>query len=242
MFLKKNSVQIVHTFFLDSALFGVISAKLAGIETIITSRRDLGFLYNKRLLRLLKFINLFTDRFVVNSISVKNELIKKEKVNSKLIDIIYNGIDLDRIDQATPADISKEFRLINYSNSVIIVGIVGNFNRKVKRIDLFIQAAAEVHKKYKNVYFMIVGGGNNEQELKNLANDLGVSDRIVFTGFKSYAVPYMKHFTIGVNTSDSEGFSNTILEYMAVASLVVANNGNGSVQDGKDPRTSRKSR
>ncbi|MGZ8550642.1 MAG: glycosyltransferase, partial [Chitinophagaceae bacterium] len=212
-FLKKNSVNIIHTFFFDSALFGVMSAKLAGIKTIITSRRDLGFLYNKRLLRLLKFINLLTDRFVVNSISVKNELIKKEKVNSNLIDIIYNGIDLDRIDQATPADIIKEFRLINYSNSVKIVGIVGNFNRKVKRIDLFIQAAAEVHKKYKNVYFMIVGGGNNEQELKTLANDLGVGNRVVFTGFKSDAVPYMKNFTIGVNTSESEGFSNTILEY-----------------------------
>ncbi|MGZ8515798.1 MAG: glycosyltransferase [Chitinophagaceae bacterium] len=235
-FLKKNSVNIIHTFFFDSALFGVMSAKLAGIKTIITSRRDLGFLYNKRLLRLLKFINLLTDRFVVNSISVKNELIKKEKVNSNLIDIIYNGIDLDRIDQATPADIIKEFRLINYSNSVKIVGIVGNFNRKVKRIDLFIQAAAEVHKKYKNVYFMIVGGGNNEQELKTLANDLGVGNRVVFTGFKSDAVPYMKNFTIGVNTSESEGFSNTILEYMAVGIPVVATNVSGNaelVQEGK---------
>lgn len=235
MFLKKNSVHIVHTFFLDSALFGVMSAKLAGINTIITSRRDLGFLYNKKLLRWLKFVNLFTDRFVVNSISVKNELIKKENVKSNLIDIIYNGIDLDRIDQATPVDIKNEFRLENYPDEVIFVGIVGNFNRKVKRIDLFIQAAAEVYKKYKNVYFVIVGGGNNEQELKTLANDLGVGDHVVFTGFKSYAVPYMKNFTIGVNTSDSEGFSNTILEYMAAGIPTVATNVSGNaelVQDG----------
>jgi glycosyltransferase involved in cell wall biosynthesis len=105
----------------------------------------------------------------------------------------------------------------------------------VKRIDLFIQAAAEVYKKYKNVYFVIVGGGNNEQELKTLANDLGVGDRVVFTGFKSYAVPYMKNFTIGVNTSDSEGFSNTILEYMAAGIPAVATNVSGNaelVQDG----------
>ena len=234
-FLKKNSVNIVHTFFLDSALFGVMSAQLAGIKTIITSRRDLGFLYNKRLLWLLKFINIFTDRFVVNSISVKNELIKKENVDFHLIDIIYNGIDFDRIDQATPVDIKKEFRLGNNSDEVKFVGFVGNFNRKVKRIDLFIKAAAEVHNKYKNVYFMIVGGGNNEQELKALANDLGVGDRVVFAGFKSDAVPYMKNFTIGVNTSESEGFSNTILEYMAAGIPVIATNVSGNaelVEDG----------
>jgi glycosyltransferase involved in cell wall biosynthesis len=83
---------------------------------------------------------------------------------------------------------------------------------------------------------VIVGGGNNEQELKTLANDLGVGDRVVFTGFKSDAVPYMKNFTIGVNTSDSEGFSNTILEYMAVGIPVVATNVSGNaelVQEGK---------
>jgi glycosyltransferase involved in cell wall biosynthesis len=142
---------------------------------------------------------------------------------------------LDRIDQAIPADIKKETRLGNYPYEVKFVGIVGNFNRKVKRIDLFIQAASEVNKKNKNVFFVIVGGGNNEQELKTLANNLGVGDRVVFTGFKSCAVPYIKNFTIGVNTSDSEGFSNTILEYMAAGIPVVATNVSGNaelVQDG----------
>ena len=235
VFLKKNSVNIVHTFFLDSALFGVMSAKLAGIKTIITSRRDLGFLYNKRLLRLLKFVNLFTDRFVVNSISVKNELIKKENVDFNLIDVIYNGIDFDRIDQAILVDIKKEFRIGNNSDEVKFIGFVGNFNRKVKRIDLFIKAAAEVHKKMNNVYFIIVGGGDNLYELKKLAINLKVDDHLIFTGFKSDAVPYMKNFTIGVNTSDSEGFSNTILEYMASGIPVVATNVSGNaelVQDG----------
>lgn len=233
--LKKNSVHIVHTFFMDSALFGVISARLAGIKTVITSRRDLGFLYSKKLLRWLKFVNLFTNRFLVNSISVKKELIKKEGVNDKLIDVIYNGIDLNRIDYTVKANIIDEIGLRYYPSYVDVVGIVGNYNRKVKRIDLFIQAAAEVHKLYKDVYFLIVGGGNNEQELKIMAYNLGVGDHIVFTGYKSDAIPYMKNFTIGVNTSDSEGFSNTILEYMAAGIPVVATDVSGNselVEDG----------
>jgi glycosyltransferase involved in cell wall biosynthesis len=233
--LRNNSVDIVHAFFFDSILFGVISAKLAGIKTIISSRRDLGFWYSKSLLRWLKFINLFTDRFLVNSISVKQELVKMEGVNPELIDVIHNGIDLKRIENTTAIDIKKEFGLKCNDNSFNIVGIVGNLNRKVKKVDLFIRAATEVLEKFENVIFLIIGAGRYQNELETLSSNLGIGDHVVFAGYKSDAISYMKNFTIGVNTSDSEGFSNTILEYMAAGIPVVATNVSGNaelVQDG----------
>jgi glycosyltransferase involved in cell wall biosynthesis len=235
--LKRRRVDIVQTFFFDSTLFGVLAAKIAGIKTIISCRRDMGFWYDKSILLKLSLINRLTKRFLVNSAAIKKNVLQHENVSEGDIDVIYNGINQKAFEALAPKDLSLEYCESFKTNTV--VGIVANFNRDVKRVDLFIEVAAEVLKKNKRVNFLIVGGCKQAKQataLESLTIKLGISQSVFFSGKQDNAVPYIKKFDIGVLTSDSEGFSNVIMEYMAASIPVVATDVGGNnelVQHGK---------
>jgi glycosyltransferase involved in cell wall biosynthesis len=75
-----------------------------------------------------------------------------------------------------------------------------------------------------NVKFVIFGEGNLENELKKLAEDLGVSSRIVFKGFVSqeYIPKYLKSCDIFIRPSLSEGMGNSFIEAFAAGLPVIA--------------------
>lgn len=225
-FLRQNEVDIVQAFFFDSIFFGTFAAKLAGVKYFISSRRDMGFWYSKIILKNLLFINQLTTRILVNSKAVKDHVAKQEKVSPQKIDVIYNGIDLRKVDSIPACNLSREFKEIHADDK--IVGIVANFNRPVKRVDLFIKALAEVLRQHGDVKFLVIGEGNLKKSLVELAETLGVQKNLVWAGRKENVLPYVKGFTIGVQPSDSEGFSNSILEYMASGLPVVATDVGGN--------------
>ena len=229
-FMKTNKIDILQTFFFDSTIYGIIAARLAGIKNTVSCRRDMGFWYDDGLKKKMKFVNRFTRRVLVNSNAIKNFTISEEELKNEKIDVIYNGVDLDFIDQT--AAIRPE---VHFKNKIVkkgdrIVGIVGNFNRKVKRFDLFLRAAAEVIKKNRNIKFMIVGGGALEFELRNLAKELRIDGEVIFVGKMDNAIPYIKCFDMGILPSDSEGFPNVLLEYMACDVPAVATRVGGNVE------------
>lgn len=212
-FLRHESVDVVQTCFHDSTLFGILAARIAGVKKTISCRRDLGFWYDKTLLRNMSLANTFTDRILANCISVKKEVVNNEHLPPTKIDVIHNGLDLESFDRQSVVDLPAEFPEIQDCDQVI--GMVANYNRRVKRADLFVKAAAEVVKHHDNVKFLLIGGGGLENELRNLIGLLGLQGRVILGGKREPATPYIKSFDIGVITSDSEGFSNVLLEYMA---------------------------
>jgi len=102
------------------------------------------------------------------------------------------------------------------------VGISANFTRQVKRVDVFIRAAALVLKEIPHVRFCIAGEGNLRDELVGLSRELGISGNVMFLGALTDVHDVLKGWDIGVLSSDSEGMSNSILEYMASGIPVVA--------------------
>lgn len=226
--LKKYKVDIVHSFFFDSIFFSYFTAKLAKVKFFITSRRDMGFWYTNQLLFILKLFNKYTTKILVNSHAIKMNTILHEKINKNRIDIIYNGIDLIKIDKYKAINLGTFFQ--SSINNDLFIGIVSNFNRPVKRVELFIKAAALVKKSKNEVKFLIVGGGKLEKDLRKLTQDLAVEDQVIFCGPQNEVIPYIKNFFIGVLTSDSEGFSNVLLEYMACGIPAVATRVGGNVE------------
>ena len=74
------------------------------------------------------------------------------------------------------------------------------------------------------IKFLVVGGGPDEEMLKNLARDIGVSDRVIFAGQvdRSEVTKYRKASDIFVGPSRSEGLGNAFLSAMASRLPVVA--------------------
>ena len=97
-----------------------------------------------------------------------------------------------------------------------------------KGIRFLIEAIGRL--KNERVELTLIGDGNCEEELKKLANDLGVSDRVMFKG-------YVNHDSIGeiyrnsdlfVLPSQNEGMSNALLEAMASGLPVIVTDTGGT--------------
>jgi glycosyltransferase involved in cell wall biosynthesis len=81
----------------------------------------------------------------------------------------------------------------------------------------------------RNFKFLMIGGGEQDFELKKLVQDIGIQDQVVFTGFIDYReLPrYLKLADVAVNTLEptlvaTVAFPNKVLQYMAAGLPVIS--------------------
>ncbi len=221
-FLAEEKIDIVQTHFFDSTFFGVPAARMAGIRNIVVSRRDMGFWYDRKLLLCLRMINPMVRSFLTNSVSVKDNVASLERVDPTRIRVIYNGLDPARFNGRGSDEKEYAKEKLGIPRDALVVGIISTLGRRVKRVDLFMKAAARVLESHGNTHFLVIGDGALFSELSNLADELGVGRRLHMAGKHGDPAEVLPAFDIAVNSSDSEGFSNAVLEYMAAGIPAVA--------------------
>ena len=91
-----------------------------------------------------------------------------------------------------------------------------------KAPDIFIKAAQLISEKIPNTYYIIVGSGEEENEIKLYAKKHGLN--LVITGWTDKPYSYLKIFDVAVLLSRWEGFGLAIAEYMAAEKNLVATN------------------
>ncbi|TXH60680.1 MAG: glycosyltransferase family 4 protein [Thiothrix sp.] len=132
------------------------------------------------------------------------------------------GIDLEKF---KPTKVKKLF-----DNASIIIGTVKTLSEKYG-IEYLIRAFKIVSEKHSNLplKLLIVGGGNLEKKLKQIATDLNIAEKTIFTGRVSHEeVPtYQNMLDISVSVSNSESFGVAIIEASACAKPAVVSNVGG---------------
>jgi len=125
---------------------------------------------------------------------------------------------------------SKYLRNLTNHNNIIVIGnpvrilsktkrekgnIILNVGRIIssKRQDLLVKYFARLNPQ--DWFLMLVGDGDKSHEVKDLAYDLKVGDRIIFTGETKEVENHYLNSSIFAFTSISEGFPNALLEAMA---------------------------
>ncbi|MFN2371527.1 MAG: glycosyltransferase, partial [Candidatus Krumholzibacteriia bacterium] len=216
--LRWERFAVVQTFFQDATVFGGTAARLAGVPVRLASFRDLGFWRTPRQEWLMRRTYPLLTGFVANSRMVRDHFAARDGLDPGRIRVIPNGVD------------ATALPFIDHTGPTTDVGIVGNVNRRVKRIDLFVQAAAEVARRHPEVRWHVVGDGELRAAMAELAASCGLGERIVFAGRVADVPTYLARLQVGVLCSDTEGFSNALLEYMFRGCAAVATDTGGNAE------------
>ncbi len=227
-YLRENKIEIIHTHDFYTNIFGMFAAQLASVPLAIASKRETGGMRSKMQKRIEKFAFKQSNAIVANSEAVKNYLIA-EGIPADKIKVIYNGLDLERLTPKTTdrKAICAELGLPNDEN-VKFITLVANLRHKVKNQPMFLRVAEKVTRQFPNAHFILAGEGELLENLQNLASDLKITENIHFIGRCTEVPALLSISYAGVLTSFNEGFSNSILEYMAAKLPVVATSVGGA--------------
>lgn len=222
-YIKENRIKILQTFHPNADLYGPMVGWISGVPIVISSRRDLGL--NRKNIVVQKGINHLVQRMIVPSKAVKQVVLEKEGVSEAKVEVIYNGIDIEYF---KPDGRKSSYRnQIGFQDSHFIITIISNLH-KIKGVEYFIRAASLISQEIPESRFIIIGGGKEKDFLKRLAVQLGVFENIIFPGNIGNIKDYLAGSDVYVCSSLSEGFSNSILEAMAMGLPVVATDVGGN--------------
>src|SRR5271166_4542336 len=101
-FWRRQQVDVVQTYFLDSTYFGVPMARLCGIKKVVRVRNNLGYWMTGRHRRLGRWMGRLADVTLTNSEIGKNALIETESLSADRVVVLENGVDLDRFPAPVP--------------------------------------------------------------------------------------------------------------------------------------------
>jgi len=180
--------------------------------------------------------NQLSNCFITNSLAVKRGLVAAGIYEDK-IQVIYNGVEVDKFYQAGAPDLRKEF---GWAPGSCLVGYLGQLNSR-KGITDFIEAAHLISQRYSNCRFLIFGrsplGGNGlPKEISDLINARHLKEYVSFGGWKDEVGKIYQALDIVVVPSRHEDPApNVNIEAMASGIPVVATRVGGSpelVEDG----------
>lgn len=156
---------------------------------------------------------MMADRIFAVSNITKAIIVRKYGIPADKIDVVHNAIDV-----ASFGNFDYDRRTYRYLEKLreedyTVVSVVTRLTVQ-KGLTNFLRAAARASEKYDRLVFLIAGDGEQRDELIQLAADLGISDKVFFTGFvrgKQWRDAYSVS-DVFVMSSVSEPFGLTALE------------------------------
>ncbi len=215
--MKTQGIHLVHTDSPTQTFYAGIAAKILRIPVIwhIRTSED-EWLWDRVLASL-------STRLILVATAITQRFPWLHRTN-KLI-VVHNGIDFSRLDVvSSSAGLRKAFSL---RKETILLGCVGRLEPS-KGQELLISALKYL--RTNNVKLLLVGRGEEAylKRLHRLCREFGVSDRVIFTGYREDVPTLLKEIDVLVFPTTTEGFSRVILESMAVGIPVIATDVGGN--------------
>jgi glycosyltransferase involved in cell wall biosynthesis len=219
-FLAENKIRVVHTFDVPSNIFAVPAARWFRVPTVISSDLQFRELVPKLHRRMLRLVDALAHKTVVNSDAVRRSLIANQGIPASKIYLSHNGVDT-HVFYPGPAQGKPQF----FKDSLVIGTLCAL--RSEKRVDLLIDAFAQLQRVRSDAKLLIVGSGAMLPSLQQQARSRGVEQFCLFQPATQDVPAWLRMMNIFVLTSESESFPNALLEAMACGCCVVASNVGG---------------
>jgi len=225
---RKNKFTILHAHDAHSFTIAIFAKILCPRLGIIAARR-VDFSVKKPLVGSLKYTNRFVDHIITVSEQIRNILIR-DGVSAEKITTVHSGVDIHKFDDIESGEVRREFGI---PDDHFLVGTVAAIAGH-KDYPTLLQAAKIIEEKVEDISFLAVGTGPDEDDVKLLAEELGL-EQFYFAGFRTNVGQFLKSFDAFVLSSKTEGLGTSLLDAQAVGLPIVATTAGGIpeiVQDG----------
>lgn len=213
--IKKIKPDIVHTQ-LGADIYGRLAAKILKVPVIISTEQNLN--PDESLIRNLakRFTSKFEDKTVAISLAVKNDLIKRYHISNDKIEIISNGINVDKF--------SGLVKKIKRDSESISIGTIGRLVPQ-KGQNILIEALSKIS----NLDFkcFIAGNGPLEDRLNNQISKLGLQNKVKLVGLISDVPSFLNSLDAFIFPSIWEGQGIVLMEAALMNLPIIASNVDG---------------
>jgi glycosyltransferase involved in cell wall biosynthesis len=228
-FVKEREIHVAHSQDFYMNIFGIIGAARARVPVRIAFRGETGGWRTPAQNMAERFAFRFAHVVHANSEAVKRHLIENGVPAQKIV-TLYNGLDMSRV--TPPRGLQRDEALAMFGlaseRDRRFVTIVANMRHEVKNQEMFLRAAQRVREAVPDAAFILAGEGELTEKLRALAQELGVGRDAFFIGRCENIAALLYISDVCVLSSRAEGFSNSILEYMAAARPVVVTDVGGA--------------
>jgi glycosyltransferase involved in cell wall biosynthesis len=240
--LRRERVDIVHSHNWPTFFHTVLAAKLARVPVIVHGEhgresQEVDRKWKSRLAR--KFLYARTDQVVTVAQDLKDIVVREFGVPPGKVKVIPNGVDLDKFENLPEAAALRE--KFGLPKEGPLIGTIAHL-RPVKDMPTLFRAFAAVFRKRRDACLVVAGTAEApddpvHREVERLIREGGLEGNVRFLGQTAEAPALLSILSVYVNSSLTEGMSNTILEAMAAGVPVVATSVGGNpelVRDGEN--------
>ena len=222
--IREWKAGVIHCHLPIAGVVGRMVSRLTGIPVVYTEHNT-----QERYHFLTRRLNLFTlgwnARIIACSDDVKRSIHDFTGWPDARVLSLQNGVNTDRFSPSADGASPPPPELLPHAGRTII-GTVCVF-RTQKRLHHWVELAHRLYQKHKNLHFIIVGDGPEEDALRRQIAELGMTDAFTLPGRLSEVRPWLKAMDIYLMTSAFEGLPIAMMEAMSMELPVVATSAGG---------------
>jgi glycosyltransferase involved in cell wall biosynthesis len=166
---------------------------------------------------MLNWLWKYTDRTIVNSRDIKEDIVSLFNVNPASVEVVHNPLNLNEIAKLSQESVDEEWFLKRDIPLLINVGSLTKPKGHTYLLKAFSRLAAR-----RPARLAIIGDGELRKSLTDEAKRLNVADKVLFLGWRDNPYKYMARSDIFAFSSIYEGFPNALLEAMACGCPVIS--------------------
>jgi glycosyltransferase involved in cell wall biosynthesis len=225
--MRREKVTVVHAHQYTPLFYAVPAALLAGrIKVIYTEH---GRFHPDRSSWKRRLFNPLLSLGVAHLVSISEAtakaMVEFDNFPASRIKVIHNGVDFSRMNP--PVDLAGKRRELGLSDTCRIVGTAARLE-EIKNIPMMFRVFKLVLQAAPDTCLLVAGQGSQTENLKCLAVELGIAERVKFVGLRLDMPEIYQLFDVFLLTSFTEGISVTLLEAMATGVPVVVTDVGGN--------------
>lgn len=234
-YLREESPDFIISGLNHANILAIISASLARVPTkviitihgVITRKNEKKSLFKSRLLLSLMKLTFFkASAIIAVSKGVAKDLCRNLNLDKDKVFVIYNPVVDDKL--IIKAQEGVEMLWFKEKESPVILS-AGRLT-DVKDYSTLIRAFAKVRESV-NCRLVILGEGEEREQLQNLASGLGVQKHLWMPGFVDNPYKYMRKSDLFVLSSKREGLPTVLIEAMACGTPIIASKSPGGTTE-----------